>query len=88
VRPTNTPSKVGPNRFYWNFWCPMCDRPALDSGIVNLRLVLIDDDNGNVLETWNVDHDFGDLSKPMPRAELASLVHDAVQTARKQAEES
>lgn len=49
---------------------------------MNLRLLLVDDD-GNVLEAWNVDQDFGDLSKPLPRAELVNVVAAAVEEAKK-----
>lgn len=43
-------------------------------------ILVLTDDDGNVIERWSVEHDFGDLSKLAARSEMVRIVTDAVLT--------
>lgn len=43
-----------------------------------MRLMLVDDD-GNVIERWSIEDDFGDLTKKLPQDEMVSLVVEALE---------
>jgi len=49
---------------------------------VSATILTLTDDDGNVLERWNVEHDFGDVTKPVARAEMVRILVDAIAHAK------